>query len=372
MLRLIFALLVALALAAPGRAQVTGPPYVFANDTIADATEVNANFDEIYANAVSRLAGVMLGHLTFGTDNTWDIGAVGASRPRTLYLGTSLVCTGCVDAAGLASTTVSPGAFGTTTTIPTFTVDADGRLTAAGTTATSALTGIAEAGITDGTLLGRLAANETVTGTWSFTNGLGAIVMNDVFTIDNGGSASAPTVAFVGDANTGIWSQADGDFTITTNGTTAFRVFESAGNVTMSFPSAKIGDAMIPTTNGTLALGRTDLRWSEAWVTAGAFNSSDARLKRDIVPVTLGLAFVRQLKPVEYNWRSPYLRGHQYGFLAQDLIPLGFAGVDTSNPDEYGLRYTDLIAPLVKAVQELSEALERANARLAQLEGRVP
>lgn len=37
-----------------------------------------------------------------------------------------------------------------------------------------------------------------------------------------------------------------------------------------------------PNTNGTRALGTTSLRWSQVWCTAGAFNTSDARLKTPV------------------------------------------------------------------------------------------
>jgi hypothetical protein len=126
--------------------------------------------------------------------------------------------------------------------------------------------------------------------------------------------------------------------------------------------SVQVNGALLPVTTATWALGSTTKRWSEAWVTAGAFNSSDARLKKNVTPVSLGLDFINDLRPVEYDWINPSLTGHHYGFLAQDVLPLGFAGVDTSNPNEYAIRYTDLIAPLVKAVQELSAEVQRLRA----------
>jgi hypothetical protein len=98
-------------------------------------------------------------------------------------------------------------------------------------------------------------------------------------------------------------------------------------------------------------------------------NGSDRRLKKNIRPVTLGLDFIKRLLPVEYDFINPKITGHHYGFIAQDLQATGFQGVDASNPNELGLRYDDLIAPLTKAVQELSAQLEAALARIRALEG---
>jgi hypothetical protein len=87
--------------------------------------------------------------------------------------------------------------------------------------------------------------------------------------------------------------------------------------------------------------------------------TSDRRLKKDIVPLptTLGIEFIDKLKPVEFGWKDPKLPGTYYGFIAQDLQALQFKGVDARNPKRLGLRVTDLIAPLVKAVQEVHEEL---------------
>lgn len=55
------------------------------------------------AGALTLAGGVVAeGHVTFTTDNTYDIGAVGATRPRALYLG-GLISAGASITAGGAS-----------------------------------------------------------------------------------------------------------------------------------------------------------------------------------------------------------------------------------------------------------------------------
>jgi hypothetical protein len=183
--------------------------------------------------------------------------------------------------------------------------------------------------------------------------------------VGDGTAVSAPGLAFMAETDSGLWREAAGQWSLVANGVRALRITESGGNITFDTSSAtgKWSSNMLPSASATYTLGNTSLRWSEVWCTAAAFNSSDARLKKNITPVTLGLDFVNALRPVEYDWINPNLTGHHYGFIAQEVEPLGWRGVDTSNPDEYAMRYTDLIAPIVRAVQELS-------ARLAALEAR--
>mgnify|MGYP001499464091 CR=1 FL=1 len=105
--------------------------------------------------------------------------------------------------------------------------------------------------------------------------------------------------------------------------------------------------------------------------------NSDSRLKREIVDSSLGLNFVNALQPREYR-RVDGVRKH-YGFIAQEVAAVlpdasdnaiwvndqenvADIGEEENIVSTQGLRYTHLIAPLVKAVQELS-------AKVTALEG---
>lgn len=142
--------------------------------------------------------------------------------------------------------------------------------------------------------------------------------------------------------------------------------------------------ALKPGANDAYDIGTSSLRWDDIFATNGTIDTSDERRKENIKDTSLGLDFVNKLKPKEYKWKDydyehidnqdgeepksitktrTFKRKHQ-GLLAQDvektLKDIGltnddFAGiVYDEESDIYGLRYSQLIAPLIKAVQELS------------------
>lgn len=93
---------------------------------------------------------------------------------------------------------------------------------------------------------------------------------------------------------------------------------------------------------------------------------SDARDKADVADEDLGLDFIQRLRPVQYRLdprdgeKDPTLRR---GFIAQEVLDaLGAveagAMVATQDPDQYGMSYTELIAPLTRAVQELAQRMD--------------
>ena len=111
--------------------------------------------------------------------------------------------------------------------------------------------------------------------------------------------------------------------------------------------------------------------------------------------MSLGLEFINKLNPVSYKKKDKeevydgdrliqraitYNRKHA-GFIAQDIKQVmddmnistnDFAGYADANVnegiDKLFLRYTEFIAPLTKAVQELSTKLDNMDVRLTNLE----
>ena len=101
---------------------------------------------------------------------------------------------------------------------------------------------------------------------------------------------------------------------------------------------------------------------------------SDIRLKEEIADADLGLAFVKQLRPVSYKLKADPKHQKGYGFIADEVEQI--IGLDSSlvyhEPDwkvgdETGFKtihYPSYVAVLTKAIQELTAKVEALEAQL--------
>jgi hypothetical protein len=99
--------------------------------------------------------------------------------------------------------------------------------------------------------------------------------------------------------------------------------------------------------------------------------TSDRRRKEDIQSLNHGLDFVSSLRPVSYTRKNDAKHRTEYGFIAQEVEQvLKDRGIQNSgmltidDKGFYELRYNDLFAPVVKAIQELkteNDALKSEN-----------
>ena len=148
-----------------------------------------------------------------------------------------------------------------------------------------------------------------------------------------------------------------------------------------------VSGSFSPHTYNSKDLGRSGYYWSDAFIYNGVTSNSDVNAKKDIENATLGLDFIKSLRPVQYKWKETKgragVRTHN-GFIAQEVkAVLGASASDTAlwcsatddeetrpNPEtgepednpNHGvnaesLRYTELIGPIVKAIQEMEARL---------------
>jgi len=195
-----------------------------------------------------------------------------------------------------------------------------------------------------------------------------------------------------GDIMSYVGSPGNDDLQLKGTASGGYLYIGSGGNWKFYSTSSSVG-GFLPYTDDTFDLGASTFRWDNIYATSGTVNSSDINLKKDIADTTLGLDFINALRPVEYKWKDGS-RKHQ-GFIAQEVetvldaqdvasdqgmwvlntvkegtkivVPVTDENgmpqkTEVDNEERQSLRYTELIAPLVKAVQELTT-------RVATLEG---
>ena len=136
----------------------------------------------------------------------------------------------------------------------------------------------------------------------------------------------------------------------------------SGATITTGSNNIAIGNAAnvsSGTSSNQIRLGNTAITYAGiqvAWTV-----TSDRRLKSNILNSNLGLGFINKLRPVSYTRLNDDKQSTEYGFISQEVDELlkevspdktGMISVDDEGT--YSLRYNDLIAPMVKAIQELT------------------
>ena len=173
---------------------------------------------------------------------------------------------------------------------------------------------------------------------------------------------------------------------------------QTAGNQRLIFDDG----ATYPYSDNVYDLGTSAFRYDDIYATNTSIQTSDRNEKNTITNTDLGLDFISRLSPKSYKFNTG-TRTH-YGLIAQDVEEVlediskptadfaGFiknqkyrmVGEEVTNDDgtivseptqqivegeyTYGLRYSEFISPMIKAIQELKTENEALKARIETLE----
>ncbi|MFA6279580.1 MAG: tail fiber domain-containing protein [Bdellovibrionales bacterium] len=120
-----------------------------------------------------------------------------------------------------------------------------------------------------------------------------------------------------------------------------------------------------------LQVGSTSGNGNGAYLTAAGVwtNASDRRIKENIRTVSYGIDTLMKLKPVAYEMIGTH--EPQIGFIAQDVGEVVPEVVSVSREGRYGLSYGNMVAVVVKAMQELKASNDNQATAVAALEARV-
>ena len=167
----------------------------------------------------------------------------------------------------------------------------------------------------------------------------------------------------------------NGGYANTILGTNTATTLTTGSNVTVIGGSTEPSSATVSNevTLGNLSIAT--LRCQATTITA----ISDRRDKDNIIELDAGLDFINSLNPVRFDWNmrdGGKVGVNDIGFIAQELqqaqIDNGITVphlVMDNNPDKLEAGYGMLIAPLVKALQELSAKVDSLESELNTLNG---
>jgi hypothetical protein len=186
-----------------------------------------------------------------------------------------------------------------------------------------------------------------------------------------------------GDNNTAVGLNAG--YTNTTGRANTFIGLRADANAGIYSNGTALGHGSLLTASNSIVLGNSFISKIYAKVTS-ITAISDRRRKKDIAPLhaDLGLDFIEKLQPVSYRFNNgdETLR---YGFIAQDLeqaLPAslhdtiekskpehGLALIERQNDKDrtYRVTYGELLAPIVKSIQEQQQEIAAERQQNAEL-----
>lgn len=174
-----------------------------------------------------------------------------------------------------------------------------------------------------------------------------------------------------------LYSNTSGSYNVAVGRTSMFNCTTGSGNVQvggMNSAGSLASVFNITTENDRVVMGSSGV--TNAYIQVAWTIVSDKRDKTNFAEVPHGIEFVKRLKPTAYQFREnresdTAVGPVRYGFKAQDVLELeGENPVIVDASDDEKLRFNDsnLMAVMVKAIQDQQEIIESLEARISQLE----
>jgi hypothetical protein len=128
-----------------------------------------------------------------------------------------------------------------------------------------------------------------------------------------------------------------------------------------------------PVTDNFSPLGAPFQRWTALYAVNGTIQTSDARLKKNIISLNYGLESILKLQPVSFTWKDDAGDSKHFGLIAQDVITVIKEIVDTgTDPDQpLGINYSELVPVLIKGMQEQQSQIESQQKEIDELKALV-
>jgi hypothetical protein len=211
------------------------------------------------------------------------------------------------------------------------------------------------------------------------------------------GTAAAPAITTTGDTNTGIWFPAADTIAFAEGGAESMRI-DSSGNVLVGTTSTILSNTKFNLSSsqaaglggmGFVNTGASTKKWQigsdangnfvvfndstvGAYIAYGGTSwiaNSDERKKDIIEPITNAVNKVSTLRAVIGKYKTDEENTRRTFLIAQDVQAVLPEAVEATNPDNLGVKYTEVIPLLVAAIKEQSVTINDLKARITALEG---
>ena len=149
---------------------------------------------------------------------------------------------------------------------------------------------------------------------------------------------------------------------------TGYNLVSGSNNALLGYLSGADAVANLTTQSNYVVVGNNST--ANANIKVAWTVTSDARDKKDIIPISKGLDFVMDLLPKEFKLMDRETQeatsGTRYGFLAQDILAQENEPVliDSSDLENLKMKESLLVPILVKAIQELKAEIDQLKNQL--------
>ena len=183
--------------------------------------------------------------------------------------------------------------------------------------------------------------------------------------ITNDGRIGIKETSFLGNVALAIGSSSttNNDVYLRNNGTQHLNLSFIQSSLTSKAIRAATDDRIYVFSNSDTATGVYMAAGATSWT-----GTSDERAKTDLVEISNGLSKVSSLRAVTGRFSKDPEEVSRSFLIAQDVQAVLPEAVDSTDPDELGLRYTEVIPLLVAALKESKERIETLEAKVAALE----
>ncbi len=175
------------------------------------------------------------------------------------------------------------------------------------------------------------------------------------------GSVSAPSYSFNADVDTGEYRIGSNDFGFTAGGVLQLEIKSSAilMPTLASSSAAQTGTVCWSSPGGNLTVDTTV-----------ACLASTMRVKQNVLPIDVGLKEVMALRPISYELKpehNPKHLGRMVGLIAEEVQKTDSRLVALDDKGEpLGVRYMQMTAVLIKAIQEQQGQIDQLKAVIAR------